>query len=246
MSEASTDTRDDPATDDEPVVDGAAADAASDGARPNRHLGPVIALGLAVAVAVAAVVVALVGGDDVSPTAVTVNGSRTTSATLDAELDGFSGSDFFADSYAQATPPRQFSATPGSISSLATAQWLSFRTQTALAESILAREGAGLTQSQVDAASKQLAQQGITDGMSSDAADQLARFSASGDALSQELGSYDAYRTAMRRAARQADVSLDPKYGRWAQRNLAFCVPAGCAQGGATVVPPAQGAQSGG
>ena len=74
---------------------------AVDRARPRRR------------VAVAAVVVALVGGDDVSPTAVRVNGSRTTSATLDGELDGFSQGTYFSDLYQQ--QGLALSGSPGSL-----------------------------------------------------------------------------------------------------------------------------------
>ena len=96
----------------------------------------------------------------------------------------------------------------------------------------------------MNAAKRSLAEQGVTKGMSSSTAAQLARFSASGEALAGELG-YDEYRSAMRRAARQSTIDLDPKYGRWNDRRLAFCVPAGCRAGGVTVVPPAQSAPSG-
>ena len=73
------------------------------------------------------------------------------------------------------------------------------------------------------------------------AVDQLARFSASAEALIADLGSYDEYRAAMRRAARDASVHVDPKYARWSEAQLAFCVPAGCRLGGQSVVPPEQG-----
>jgi hypothetical protein len=59
------------------------------GSSPSRHPGPLVVMGLVVLVITAAIVVVLVGGDDVSPTAVRVNGTRTPSATLDGELDGF-------------------------------------------------------------------------------------------------------------------------------------------------------------
>ena len=209
-----------------------------------RHPGPLIVIGLVALVAVAAVVVALVGGDDVSPTAVRVNGGRTTSATLDGELDGFSQGTYFSDLYQQ--QGLALSGSPGSLSSRGTVQWLSYRTQTQLAERLLERRGAPLSDASVNTAKKALAQQGITAGMNDDAADQLARFAASSEALVTELGSYDAYRAAIRRAARSATVVLDPKYGRWDARRLAFCVPEGCRLGGQPVVPPAQTSPSGG
>jgi hypothetical protein len=209
-----------------------------------RHPGPLIVIGLVVLVVVAAVVVALVGGDDVSPTAVRVDGTRTTSATLDPELDGFSQGTYFADLYAQ--QGLALSASTGSLSSRGTVQWLSYRTQTELAERLLDRRGAPLSDASVNTAKQALAEQGITAGMNSAAANQLARFSASAEALIEELGSYDEYRAAMRRAARNATVDLDPKYGRWNPRRLAFCVPEGCQAGGQPVVPPAQTSQSGG
>jgi hypothetical protein len=211
---------------------------------PSRRPGPLIVLGLLAAVAVAAVVVALVGGDDVSPNAVKVDGTRTSSATLDGELDGFSEGAYFQDLYAQ--QGIALSESPGSISSRGTVQWLSYRTQTQLAERLLDRAGTPLSDDTVNTTKRALAQQGITTGMSSAAADQLARFSASAESLVEQLGSYEAYRTAMRRAARSASIDLDPKYGRWNQGQLAFCVPEGCRVGGQSVVPPPQSSQSGG
>jgi hypothetical protein len=205
---------------------------------PSRRPGPLIVIGLVVLVAIAAVVVALVGGDDVSPDAVRVDGTRTTSATLDGELDGFSEGTYFRDIYAQ--QGLALSESPGSISSRGTVQWLSYRTQTQFAEQLLERAGAPLTDDSVQATERALSQQGVTAGMSSAATEQLARFSASAESLVEELGSYGAYRTAMRRAARNATIDLDPKYGRWNARQLAFCVPQGCRSGGQSVVPPAQ------
>jgi len=210
----------------------------------SRRPGPLIVLGLLAAVAIAAVVVAVVGGDDVSPDAVKVDGTRTSSATLDGELDGFSEGAYFQDLYAQQGIALSESA--GSISSRGTVQWLSYRTQTQLAERLLDRAGTPLSDATVNATARALSQQGITAGMSSAAADQLARFSASAEALVEELGSYEAYRTAMRRAARNATIDLDPKYGRWDARQLAFCVPEGCRVGGQSIVPPPQTSQSGG
>jgi hypothetical protein len=198
-----------------------------------------IVIGVVLALAIAAVAVALVGGDDVSPTAVRVDGTRTTSATLDPELDGFSQGDYFADVYRQ--QGLQFSGGPGSLSARGTAQWLAFRTQSQLAQQLLERRGSPLTDQAVDEAEKNLADQGITAGMSGAAVEQLARFSASAEALIADAGGYDQYRAAMRRAARAATVDVDPKYARWNQARLAFCVPTGCRSGGQSVVPPAQG-----
>jgi len=233
---------------DDPVTDDAASDAASDEADDTRRarpsLGPVIALGLAAAVVVAALLVVLVGGDDVSPVALTVDGTRTTSATLDGELDGFSGSTYFQNGFAQGTPPQQFSAGNGSLNAIGTSYWLSFRTQTVLAEQILARHDVTLTQAQVNTQSRSLASQGVTAGMSSEAAEQLARFQAAQVALMKQFDTYAGYRSAMRREAKRTNVVLDPKYGRWDAKTLSYCVPLGCRAGGLTVVPPAQTAAS--
>lgn len=210
----------------------------SESVRPSRRPGPLIAIGVGVLVLVAAVVVAIVGGDDVSPTAVRVDGTRTTSATLDSELAGFADGTYFADIYQQRG--LSFTSGPGSLSSRGTVQWLSLRTQTALAERLLRQAGTPLSDESVDATARALAEQGITAGMSDTAADVLARFSASAETLVDELGSYDAYRAAMRRAARAATVDVDPKYALWSARDLSFCMPGGCAVGGQSIVPPAQ------
>jgi hypothetical protein len=229
-----------------PTDDTASDDTVDDAPRSRPSLGPVIALGLAAALVIGALAVALIGGDDVSPVALTVNGSRTTSATLDSELEGFAGSTYFQEQYAQSSNPQVFSAGNGSLNALATAQWLSFRTQTMLAERILDQRGASLTPAQVNTTKQMLAEQDVTKGMSSGSAEQLARFAASSDALANELGSYDAYRAAMQREAKRLKIVLDPKYGRWNDRSLAFCSPLGCEFGGATVVPREQTDSSGG
>ncbi len=203
-----------------------------------RRPGPLIVIGVVLALVIAAVVVAIVGGDDVSPTAVRVDGTRTTSARLDRELGGFSRGEYFAEIYQQQNVP--FSVGPGSLSARATAQWLAYRTQSQLAQQLLERRGASLTDEAVDQAEQNLADQGITAGMSRTAVDELARFSASAEAMITELGGYDQYRAAMARAARRATVDVDPKYGRWSPGRLAFCVPGGCRSGGQSVVPPEQ------
>jgi hypothetical protein len=210
----------------------------------SRHPGPLVVIGLVVLVAVAAVVIAIAGGDDVSPTAMRVDGNRTTSAALNGELAGFSQGSYFQSIYEQ--QGLALSASSGSLSSRGTVQWLSYRTQTELARRLLKQNGTPLTDESVNTAKRALAQQGITDGMNGAATNQLARFSASAEALIDELGGYEEYRAAMRRAGRDATVSVDPKYARWNGRRLAFCVPEGCRLGGQSIVPPAQSSASGG
>ncbi len=225
-------------------ADTASEDTVDDAPRSRRSLGPVIALGLAAVVLIASIAVALIGGDDVSPVALTVNGTRTTSATLNNELDGFADSTYFKNLYAQSQQP--FTVSGGALNALATAQWLSFGVQTTLAESILTRRGTPLTASQIDTTKQNLADGKITEGMSSSSAAQLAEFDASRTAVIKELGSYGAYRRAMRREAKRTDITLDPKYGRWSAQKLWFCQPVGCQAGGFSVVPAAQASSASG
>ena len=127
-----------------------------------------------------------------------------------------------------ASPPRTFSASNGSISATGTAQWLNYRiADHAGRVDPRPATARAVTDADVNAASGACAEQGVTNGMSSSTAAQLVRFSASGEALVDELG-YDEYRSAMRRAARRSTIDRRPEVRPVERPAARVCVPAGC------------------
>lgn len=234
MSEVSTE-----ASVEEGLADEESADEVDDAPRARPSLGPVVALGLAAALMIGALAVALIGGDDVSPTAITVNGDRTTSATLDSELEGFSTSVFFQRVFAEQQAPVAFSG-DGWINAFGTMRWLQFRTQSDLLQTMLERRGVPLTQAQINEMAQELASDDITTGMSEAAANEVAVNQAADEQLSKQFQTEAGYRSAVRRAARKLHVTVDPKYGRYDAKSLSFCSSLGCEAGSISLVPSPQ------
>lgn len=199
-----------------------------------------------IAVIVAVIIgVVVVGGlsvgfsaSDLSPAAVRVNGTEVSQQDLNSELKGFADSSFFAQPYAQAQPPVSFKVSKGALSSLAAAQWLGYRIESALVDEVLARQNVKLTQNDVDKARKALNGQGVLAGMSDAAADQLTRLQAS---LTKLVGasSVAEARTAVQKAARRAHITIDERYGTWNRKALGVCPRPGCTRA-VSVLPPAQ------
>lgn len=196
---------------------------------------------LAVVVSVVGTVVVIVAfsATDVSPAALRVNDDKVSQGELNSELSGFADSSFFAQSYAQAQPPVGFKVSNGAVSSLAGAQWLGYRIETLLAKQALAREGESVSRQELDAARRALNGQSVLDGMSNSASDEVVRLQATLSKLVDVTGSEDAARTAVRRAARNAHVTIDERYGDWSAEKLGVCPRAGCARA-VSVLPPAQ------
>ena len=195
---------------------------------------------IAVVVAVVVVVGAVVGfsASDLSPAALRVNGHEVSQQHLNSELKGFADSSFFAQPYAQATPPVAFKVSDGALSSLAGAQWIGYRIENALVEQELARRDVTVTQKNLDTARKALNGQGVLDGMSDSAADQLTRLQASLTKLAGAT-SASAARAAVEKAARSAHITIDERYGTWEPKKLGVCPRPGCARA-ISVLPPAQ------
>jgi hypothetical protein len=181
---------------------------------------------LAVIVVVAAVVV--VSTADVTGPGLQVNGQETSRQTLDDELHDFSGSVLFANSYAQSGT--RFKTTQGAVNSFAGAQWISFRVQRALAERILERRGNRVSEQDGTEARTALRQQGVFQGMSGDAIDELVAYQAALTKLESVVGDRSALVQALRREARDAKIEIDPRYGTWNRGRLGICPPAGCRQ----------------
>lgn len=186
----------------------------------------IVVVVLAIVVVVAAVVVLTT--TDVTAPALQVNGQATSRQTLDDELHDFSGSTLFANSYAQ--NGARFKTTQGALNSFAGAQWISFRVQRALADRILERRGKRVTDQEVTKARNALRQQGVFQGMSGDAVDQLVGYQAALTKLQSVVGGRSALVSALRKEARNARIHIDPRYGTWNRARVGICPPAGCRQ----------------
>jgi hypothetical protein len=188
--------------------------------------GTIVVVGLAVIVVVAAAVV--LATTDVTGPGLRVDGTETSRQTIDDELDDFAGSTVFENSYQQSGA--RFKTTEGAVNSIAGAQWLSFRVQRALADRILERRGQWVTEQDMTRARNALRRQGVFRGMSGAAGEGLVAYQAALTKLQRELGDREALVEALRRAARQAQIEIDPRYGTWNRARLGICPPAGCRQ----------------
>jgi hypothetical protein len=198
-----------------------------------------VILAVVISVVVTAGVIVAFSAADVSPTVLRVNDDKVSQGDLNSELSGFADSTFFAQPYAQAQPPATFKVSNGALSSLAGAQWVGYRIETLLAGQALARRDASVTQKDLDRARTALSKQGVLDGMSDSASDEITRLQATLSKLVTETGSQNAARSAVRRAARAAHVTIDERYGEWSAKKLGVCPRVGCTRV-VSVVPPAQ------
>jgi hypothetical protein len=190
-----------------------------------------------IAIVVVVGTVVAVATIDVSPTGLTVNSHRTSEQTLDSELKGFAGASYFQQAFQQ--NGLQFKTTPGALDSVAGAQWLALRIENRLAQQALAKRGAEVTQSDLDASRAALQKGGVLAGMNSDASDVLVQLQASVTKLSKVAGSTNAALADLRQQARKASVAMTPRYGTWNSKRLAVCPPTNCRQA-VPVVPSTQ------
>ena len=199
---------------------------------------PFVAIGVAiVALMVVVGAILVLSAVDVSAVGLRVNHRAVSQQTLNNELHDFANSPVFANSYAQSGA--EFKTTKGAVNSAAAAQWIAFRVQKTLAEQILERRGVKVTSNDVRDARAALKQQGTLAGLSGDAATQLAEYQAAVRKLTGSSGSASAAAAAVRRAARRAHVSIDPRYGSWNDRRVGICPADGCRRF-VSVLPSAQ------
>lgn len=208
-----------PAPDAEPPDDDAGADAE---VSPRPSLGPVIALGLAAAVAIAAIVVAIVGGDDVSPTAVRVNTREVSQKTFDAQLGELAPS--LQDQQAQAGVP--VTVTDSSVPSASAARLASLYVSALLLQDALERAGVTVTDAQLKSFATENRDVLKPYGPSLRAF--LVELNVMQNALTESAGE-DQAATLLTRAARRADIHVDPRYGFWDPARGEVCPPTGCA-----------------
>ncbi|HEX5586084.1 MAG TPA: hypothetical protein VFZ17_02135 [Acidimicrobiia bacterium] len=224
-------------TDDTTVIDDApapdaelddttdAADAADADANDTAHrpsLGPVIALGLAVAVALAAIVVAIVGGDNVSPTAVRVNTREVSQKTFDAQLGDLAPA--LRDQQEQGGAP--VTVTDASVPSASAARLASLYVTALLLQDELDRAGVTITDAQLQSFASE--NRKVLSPYGSSLRDFLVRLNVMQNAMIDNVGE-DQANTLLTRAARRADIHVDPRYGFWNPARGEVCPPNGCA-----------------
>jgi hypothetical protein len=212
---------DDAAVIDEPI-DEVSADTEMGGASPSRSLGPVIALGLAAAVAIAAIVVALVGGDDVSPTAVRVNTGEVSQKTFDAQLADLAPSLRDQQSQAGVSVTATDASVPSSSAARLASLWVS---------SLLLRDQVdrlGITISDADLKSFAEENREVLSPYGPSLRDFLIELNVMQNALIETAGEDEAA-TILTRTARRANIHVDARYGFWDAARGEVCPPTGCA-----------------
>jgi hypothetical protein len=159
-----------------------------------------------------------------SAVAYSVNGTKVSQNTVNDELDWLSGNQALAKSLQQ--QGTTLSSSDGSISSSVTASWLSQRIQVELL-----RQGAAKRDVAIPSATrKQLHQQAVK--RYPHAPDSARDTLVDGNAYLQALGltTQVKQRAFFTAALRRADISVDPRYGRWNPRQ-GLCPPTGCSSG---------------
>lgn len=224
---------DDSAVIDTPVdapVDAVTDDTAEthDGAdAPRPSLGPVIALGLAAAVAIAAIVVAIVGGDAVSPTAVRVNTREVSQKTFDGQLGELASA--VRTQQVQAGAP--VTATDAYLPAGSTAQLAGLHVRALLLSDELDRLGVTITDD--DLKSFEQANRQELSAYSGSLRDFIVEVNVLQSAFVDKVGE-DRAGPVFTRAARRADIRVDPRYGFWNPARGEVCPPTGCAAASST------------
>jgi hypothetical protein len=210
-------------TDDAPVTDDPAADdpggegpgADEPGARPRsgRSVGPLIALGLAVVLVVAAIGVAIVGGDDVSATAVRVNTFEVSQKTFNSELR-----DLAAASQSRGASPSEYSdAFLPSSTAARVAQFYVYAQ--------LLRGHVKVSESERQAAIAE--NEDVLGDLGPGFRDAYVDYSVRFEKLVDQRGQAGALQL-IGRLARRADVYVDLRYGFWDPVTLEVCPLTGC------------------
>ncbi|MFI5046454.1 MAG: hypothetical protein ACHQIG_05275 [Acidimicrobiia bacterium] len=200
----------DDAPDDDPTGEAATGPASSE---RRRSVGPLIALGLAVAVAVAAIVVALVGGESVSATAIRVNSTEVSQKTFNRQLG-------------EIAPVLLDQGAPaGSV----TNAFLPSGTAAQLAQAYVISEILRGHVHVTAAARKKLIAQNrkALAPYAPELRERLVDVTLLQNALTADRGQTGAAKY-FQRLARHADVKVDPRYGYWNRALAQVCAPTGC------------------
>lgn len=196
-----------------------------------RRLPLIFVAAVTVICLVAASVAAVAAGVSGSAVAYSVNGTEVSQTTLDHQLKEL------ADRGAAANTKQLFQTdvvtTDGGISSGVTAAWLNLQIRRELFRQ--AAEKAGTPLSTADRAAQRAVIDGqlASNGLKFTLADlprtlQDALVDDFAYPVALKLDSQNKFNAFVAQAVRKADVSVDPRYGRWS-RTQGVCAPTGCA-----------------
>jgi hypothetical protein len=182
-----------------------------------------------IGVVVAAVAIAASGVDG-SAVAYSVNGTQVSQATVDHQLKEIAGAD--AKSAIETLFGTTVRTTKGAVSSTAAATWLNLQIRRELYRQAAAKANKKVGAAERAAQRRVIAQQlaannakfklaDLPTAIQESLVDDFAYPVALGLDSDAALGAF------VQRAVRRADVSVDPRYGRWNPRQ-GVCAPTGC------------------
>lgn len=176
--------------------------------------------------AVLAVVALGAACDDLESTALTVNGDDISQSTVDDDLRALRDNDQFAEALGQ-SPAGELARSPGTINSSYSADWLTLLVQSTVVDQELDRRDVEVADADRQQAEEQAREQSFgspavfgafPEWFQDDFVDRLAAFLAlQNDGVDQE---------GFNRLFRDADVDVDPRYGRWSKQDGAVLPPA--------------------
>ena len=202
------------------VDDGSGADGSGDDRSAHRRsIGPLIALGLAAVLVIASVVVAIVGGNDVSATAVRVDSTEVSQKSFNEVLRDLSPT--LRDQGAPATDFTDSFVPAGTAAQVAQVYVLA-----ALLEGHVDVSDAE-RQQLFDENREELSQYAPA------LRDRLLDVTVMQNALLADRGE-DGAAQFLRRLIRNADVHVDPRYGFWNPALAQVCPPTGCTDAAST------------
>lgn len=174
-------------------------------------------------VVLAAVAVAC---DELESSALTVNGEDISQSSVDDDLRALRDNDQFAEALGE-SPAGELARSPGTINSSYTADWLTLLVQSTVVDQELERREVDVTDADRQQAEEQAREQSFgspavfgafPEWFQDDFVDRLAAFLAlQNDGVDQEGFS---------RLFMDADVDVDPRYGRWSAEDGAVVPPA--------------------
>ena len=184
----------------------------------NRRLPLILVAGVLALCVVGVIVVGVDAGSSFGAVAYTVNGTKVSQQSVNADLRTLAEHDDFSTQNIAAT----FRTTNGAVSSSAAADWLTVEIYRQRGSQILAKRGEPITESQRKAVIAAVVAQGgasFRDGLK-----------ALPKGLQQRLADILVIQQKVTgaKAFTGAHVTVDPKYGFWSARRRQVCPPTGC------------------
>jgi hypothetical protein len=164
--------------------------------------------------------------DELESSALTVNGEDISQSSVDDDLRALRDNDQFAEALGQ-SPAGELARSPGTINSSYTADWLTLLVQSTVVDQEIERRDVEVTDADRRQAEEQAQEQsfgspavfdGFPQWFQDDFVARLAAFLAlENDGVDQE---------GFTRLLMDADVDVDPRYGRWSKEDGAVVPPA--------------------